>query len=127
MRYVTPLANVHTCTHTSCEPPACAQGACVNIPIVAHSRILPSQFVELLSQIQKGNMEFFMAVGMGLYSHIPAPRNTDFVVVISGDKCTPCKTIMPLMEAVKALTRQPQISAAWSGQVCTVSLASIPI
>lgn len=98
----------------------------MSVPVVSQFRILPSQFVELLSQIQKGNMEFFMAVGMGLYSHIPAPRNTDFVVVISGDKCTPCKTIMPLMEPVKALTGQPQISAAWSGQVCTITLASIP-
>lgn len=100
--------------------------------IVAHPRILPSQFVEPLTQIQKGNMEFFMAVGMGLYSHIPPPRNTDFVVVISGDKCTPCKTIMPMMEPVKALMGQPQISAAWSGQVCSASprpnlhLSSVP-
>ena len=61
-------------------------------------------------------MEFFMAVGMGLFSHTPAPKITDFIVVISGDVCTPCKALMPLVDPVTDLTAQPQLSAAWSGQ-----------
>ena len=69
-----------------------------------------------LTQIQKANMEFFMAVGMGMFSHVPAPKNTDFIVVISGDVCTPCKALMPLVDPVTDLTTQPQLSAAWSGQ-----------
>ena len=68
------------------------------------------------AQIQKANMEFFMAVGMGMFSHTPAPKNTDFTVVISGDVCTPCKALMPLVDPVTDLTTQPQLSAAWSGQ-----------
>ena len=81
-----------------------------------------------LVQIQKANMEFFMALGMGLYSHIPAPQNTDFVVVVSGETCTPCQTLMQLMEPVKDISGQPQISAAWTGQASPLlhlSLTSI--
>lgn len=74
------------------------------------------------SQVQKANMEFFMAVGMGLYSHLPAPRRTDFVVVISGELCGPCRTLMPLMEPVKDISSQPQLSAAWSGQASSPRL-----
>lgn len=64
-----------------------------------------------------------MAVGMGLYSHLPAPRNTEFVVVISGELCAPCRTLMPLMDPVKDISAQPQLSAAWSGQA---SLRCLP-
>jgi hypothetical protein len=67
-------------------------------------------------QIQRANMEFFISVGMGLFSHIPAPKRTDFTIVVSGDVCTPCKVLMPLVDPVTDLTAQPQLSAAWSGQ-----------
>ncbi len=65
-------------------------------------------------QIQKSNMEFFMAVGMGLFSQLPAPAATDFVIVISGGKCTPCKAIMPMLKAVPDSALLPTISAAWT-------------
>ncbi len=68
-------------------------------------------------------MEFFMAVGMGLFSHIPAPKNADFTVVISGDVCTPCKALMPLVDPVTDLASQPQLSAAWSGQARIIDLS----
>ena len=64
-------------------------------------------------------MEFFIAVGMSLFSALPAPRSTDFIVVVSGDVCTPCKSLMPLMDPVKDVSQQPQLAAAWSGQVLT--------
>ena len=64
-------------------------------------------------------MEFFISVGMGLFSHVPAPKRTDFTVVVSGDVCTPCKALMPLVDPVTDLAAQPQLSAAWSGQART--------
>jgi hypothetical protein len=65
-------------------------------------------------QIQRSNMEFFMAVGMGLFSQLPAPANTDFVVVISGGMCTPCKALMPMLKPVPEADLLPAVSAAWS-------------
>lgn len=64
--------------------------------------------------IQRSNMEFFMAVGMGMFSQLPAPANTDFVVVISGGLCTPCKALMPMLKPVPESELMPAISAAWS-------------
>jgi hypothetical protein len=64
--------------------------------------------------IQRSNMEFFMAVGMGMFSQLPAPANTDFVVVISGGLCTPCKALMPMLTPVPEADLMPAISAAWS-------------
>ena len=64
--------------------------------------------------IQRSNMEFFMAVGMGMFSQLPAPANTDFVVVISGGLCTPCKALMPMLKPVPESDLMPAVSAAWS-------------
>lgn len=64
-------------------------------------------------QIQRSNMEFFMAVGMGLFSQLPAPANTHFVIVISGGKCTPCKALMPMVRPVADGDLMPGIAAAW--------------
>ena len=65
-------------------------------------------------QIQRSNMEFFMAVGMGLFSQLPAPANTEFVIVISGGMCTPCKALMPMLKAVPESDLLPAVAAAWS-------------
>jgi hypothetical protein len=65
-------------------------------------------------QIQRSNMEFFMAVGMGMFSQLTPPANTDFVIVISGDMCTPCKALMPMLKPVPEAELLPAVSAAWS-------------
>lgn len=65
-------------------------------------------------QIQRSNMEFFMAVGMGLFSKLPAPANTHFMIVISGGKCTPCKALMPMVRPVPEADLLPAVSAAWT-------------
>jgi hypothetical protein len=70
--------------------------------------------------IQRSNMEFFMAVGMGIFSQLPAPANTDFVVVISGGLCTPCKALMPMLKPVPESELMPAISAAWSKAGLTI-------
>lgn len=65
-------------------------------------------------QIQRSNMEFFMAVGMGMFSQLPAPANTQFMIVISGGKCTPCKALMPMLRPVPEAELLPVVSAAWA-------------
>ena len=73
-------------------------------------------------------MEFFISVGMGLFSHIPAPQSTDFTIVVSGEVCTPCKALMPLVDPVTDLAAQPQLSAAWSGQArCRRGIQSLHV
>jgi hypothetical protein len=64
-------------------------------------------------EVQRSNMEFFMAAGMGIKSLIPAPSNTEFVIVISGDTCSPCTTLMPLVLPVPDISHMPQLSKAW--------------
>ena len=40
---------------------------------------------------QLANFQFFIAVGMGIESTFQTPVATDFVTVINGEVCTPCK------------------------------------
>ena len=58
-------------------------------------------------------MEYFLSVGMGLASRMRTPKYTDFVLVINGNTCTPCKTVRPY------LSRDPHVriegvAEAWS-------------
>ena len=67
--------------------------------------------------IQRSNMEFFMAVGMGVFSQLPAPRATDFILIVSGEQCTPCKALMPLLTAVPDADLLPSVSAGYTNKV----------
>ena len=49
--------------------------------------ILPS----LQDANQLANFQFFIAVGMGIESTFQTPVATDFVTVINGEVCTPCR------------------------------------
>ena len=40
---------------------------------------------------QLANFQFFIAVGMGIESTFQTPVATDFVAVINGEVCTPCR------------------------------------
>ena len=65
--------------------------------------------------VQRFNMEFFMAVGMGQSPRFKPPQATDFVVIISGEKCSPCKQLLPSLVETHSGTRNfPEISQAWS-------------
>ena len=50
--------------------------------------ILPS----LQDANQLANFQFFIAVGMGIESTFQTPVATDFVAVINGEVCTPCRS-----------------------------------
>lgn len=101
-------------THSSGSPAAdaVARRGLQDAPAVEPVLVSYSYYEK--DQIQKSNMEFFMAVGMGLFSQLPAPAATEFVIVISGGKCTPCKAIMPMLKAVPDSALLPTISAAWT-------------
>lgn len=51
---------------------------------------------------------------MGISSTFPVPTATDFTVVISGDLCTPCKALLPLVRDDRDAATLPQISWAKS-------------
>lgn len=70
--------------------------------------------------IQRANFEFFIAVGMGVFSVFSPPRNTDFTVVVSGDTCTPCKALLPLLKPVPADQLRHGVAAAWSSVGLTI-------
>ena len=49
--------------------------------------------------IQRDNLRYFIAMGLGGSKVVDPPRNTDFVFVVSGGICTPCNSISPGMKA----------------------------
>ena len=59
---------------------------------------------------QLSNADFFIAVGMGISSTFTAPAATDFTVVISGDLCTPCKALLPLVHDDPDAALLPQLT-----------------
>lgn len=46
---------------------------------------------------QRRNFEFFITVAMGVDNRLEQPAGVDFVVVQSGDTCTPCARLAPLL------------------------------
>ena len=63
---------------------------------------------------QLANFEFFKAVGMGHQSTIKAPAETDFIVVVSGDVCTPCSSLYPLVKEDPDAKKMPQLASGSS-------------
>ena len=51
---------------------------------------------------------------MGHQSTFKAPAETDFVVVISGDLCTPCSSLYPLLSEDGDAKRLPQLTSGSS-------------
>ena len=70
--------------------------------------------------IQLANMEFFAAVGMGLSTGFERPPNTDFVVVISGDLCSPCSLLHPHVTIDNRNALLPGVASAQSGAGVTM-------
>lgn len=53
---------------------------------------LATIFPPLQDANQLANFQFFIAVGMGIESTFQTPVATDFVTVINGEVCTPCRS-----------------------------------
>lgn len=69
-------------------------------------------------QIQKRNLEFFLAVGFGYNSKFKAPANTDLIIVINGAECLPCVNLLPIVQQVEPLI--DDVSTAWTGERLTM-------
>ena len=69
--------------------------------------------------IQRLNLAFFLLKGVGItYDGFKgAPRNTDFQIVVSGTKCTPCVALQPHIAQVESVLAN---IAAWSGRHLTL-------
>jgi hypothetical protein len=70
--------------------------------------------------IQLANMEFFMAVGMGLSVGFERPPNTEFVLVINGDSCRPCSLLQPYVTLDARSSLMPGVASSYSGTGITL-------
>ena len=75
--------------------------------------------------VQLANAEFFWKVGIGLHSSYAAPKDTDFVVVVSGEACTPCAKLRPLLAADPLLQRFSTLREAHSAKGLTLLLRNV--
>lgn len=72
-------------------------------------------------EIQKANMEFFLALGLGYSPGFRRPTHTDFVIVISGEKCSPCDSFLPQLTFEPAFEDPSQeVGKLWTGAGITV-------
>ena len=85
-------------------------------PEAAPGPVLVSYSYFEKDEVQAANMEFFVAVGMGMSEYYSRPPNTDFVVVISGDYCNPCSSLMSFVDLKKdpRVERVPALASAHS-------------
>jgi hypothetical protein len=71
--------------------------------------------------IQQQNLRFFLAVGMGYSEGFRRPAQTDFTIVISGDKCSPCEDFLPRLTFEPAFENPSgEIAKLWTGAGITV-------
>ena len=62
---------------------------------------------------QRDNLKYFMSAGMGIReSHATLPAETDFVITISGDACSPCRILFRRLNK-RDITIEG-VSAVWS-------------
>ncbi|CAL5227685.1 g10693 [Coccomyxa viridis] len=86
---------------------------CSGAPAVSGTVLVSYSYFQK-DDIQQKNLEFFMAVGMGVSSGFSPPNHTEFVLVINGAVCDPCTTILPYMEVDSRYKNLPDIDMAWS-------------
>lgn len=96
--------------------------AMVQTPPIGQVLVSYSYFEK--DSVQLGNMEFFLAVGLGMGSHgknFKPPSNTDCVIVISGEHCSPCKQLYDVLDQEEKLIKEsPALSGAWVGKGLSV-------
>ena len=97
------------------HPPAVDRATQLSFP--SDDLILTSYSYFEKDSVQLANFQFFMSVGMGVSSTYKSPSNTDFVIVVNGPQCTPCKSLShALTEDQPAAAVLPTVSQAWSGK-----------
>ena len=86
---------------------------CSGAPAVSGTVLVSYSYFQK-DDIQQKNLEFFMAVGMGVSSGFNPPNHTEFVLVINGAVCDPCTAILSYMEVDSRYKNLPDIDMAWS-------------
>ena len=86
---------------------------CPETPAVSGTVLVSYSYFQK-DDVQEKNLEFFMAVGMGVSSGFRPPNHTEFVLVINGAVCDPCTAILPYMEVDSRYKNLPDIEMAWS-------------
>ncbi len=64
--------------------------------------------------IQRENLRYFIAMGLGGSKVNDSPRNTDFVFVVSGGICTPCNAILPGFKADWRVQYMPELTHVYT-------------
>ena len=112
------LVSVYAYSHR----PAIAEEHPVARLLMADDLILTSYSYFEKDKVQLANFQFFISVGMGVSSKYKAPANTEYVVVINGPQCTPCKSLSHILkdDSTAAKVNPATVSAAWSGRGITM-------
>lgn len=85
------------------------------------SKVLVSYSYFEKDPIQRDNFDYFITMGMGVESRLlPALHNVDFTVVISGDKCSPCSRLLPMLKIEEMNPLPHDVSAAHGGPHLTL-------
>ena len=85
--------------------------------LLSDDRILTSYSYFEKDSVQLANFQFFISVGMGVSSTYKAPSNTDFVIVVNGPQCTPCKSLSHVLaDDSAAAAVLPTVAKAWTGK-----------
>jgi hypothetical protein len=50
--------------------------------------------------VQKANFDFFILAAMGVGSTAGVDDGADYHIVVSGDLCTPCQALQPVLRCV---------------------------
>lgn len=93
--------------------PSAGDKWCPETPAVSGTVLVSYSYFQK-DDVQQNNLEFFMAVGMGVSSGFRPPNHTEFVLVINGAVCDPCSVILPYMEVDSRYKNLPDIEMAWS-------------
>ncbi len=93
--------------------PLAGDKVCSETPTVSGTVLVSYSYFQK-DEIQRKNLEFFIAVGMGVSSGFIPPYYTDFVLVINGAVCDPCTALLPYMEVDSRYKNLPDVEMAWT-------------
>lgn len=69
---------------------------------------------------QRANFDFFLTIAMGFDNKLDAPNTIDFVVVQSGEACTPCQRMASLLHPT-----EPVLDSVRSAATATIGSGSV--
>lgn len=85
-----------------------------------HPAVLVSYSYFEKDEIQKENMDFFLTVGLGFEKGARPVLNTDFIIVVSGEACTPCDALHARALNELSVEHSDELSRAYAGPELTL-------